>query len=544
MKCPRCESTQLRKNGRSSGKQRYLCKECGKQFLEPLSTSQLSTSKTEGVQVASNGKCEPALAQEAALPMLSIAESSAGDFESRETRKVTEQDSTTWDIPATTFSPPSPPAPTVLKNSPAISTNLRQRNETSTRSANGIAILLLDAENLKLDINAEKFLTGLCNYPLQVKIAFANWRNHTMGKQDAELYERGYQLIHVPGGQNSADAQMITMGVSISRHYPDVKEVFVCSSDWLLTNLCNELQTQGITVYRVRRQDNSLSVENRDTGESRQYSLAIGTEIPSFEKFVEKIEELINAEHESITERLARLSTVTALFQERRNIALNGHRYHGSLAVAQNQDSLPPVGKPKSTPSTFENVDVESKTSVTLISSPSLKNINSKEEFEQALVEIITSMKANYPLDKVSVTKLSAALQLICGEPANSVVKKLKLGSNFTKFLQSCTTFTIENTGTNAEVTLSKYSSHEIKSPKDLEHSLINILASLMAKSSQKHISLEILGTEFNKQYRKPVSAIIKGLNLDDSFLEFVQSCSTFTVEKKGSAYQVSLTQS
>lgn len=537
MKCPRCESTQLRKNGRSSGKQRYLCKACGKQFLEPLSTPQLSTSETKAVQIASNGKCEPALAQEAALPMLSLAEASVGDFESRETREVGEQDSTS-DIPTTTVSPPATP------ESPAIPTNLQQRHEICEQSAQGIAILLLDAENLKLDINAEKFLAGLCNYPLQVKIAFANWRNHTIGKQDVELYERGYQLIHVPGGQNSADAQMIAMGVSISRHYSDAKEVFVCSSDWLLTNLCNELQSQGITVYRVRRQDNSLSFENRNTGESRQYSIAVGTEIPSFDNFVEKIEELINAEHESITERLARLSTVTALFQERRNLTLNGHRSNDSLAVAQNQDSLPPVSDLKSTASTFAKADVKSNNFVTIISSPSIKSINSKEEFERSLVEILASMKANSPLDKVSVTKLSAALQLICGEPANSVVKKLKLGSNFTKFLQSCTTFKIENTGTNAEVKLSKCSFPEIKSPNDLEQWLVNILTTLTAKSPQKHIYLEILGTEFNKQYRKPVSTIIKDLNLDDSFLEFVQSCSTFKVEKKGAAYQVSLAQS
>ena len=335
---------------------------------------------------------------------------------------------------------------------------------------------------------------------------------------------------------------MITMGVAISRYYPDAKEVFVCSSDWLLTYLCNELQSQGITIYRVRRQDNSLSIENRNTGDIRQYSLAISTEIPSFEKFVDKFEELINAEHKSINERLDRLSNVAALFQERRNLSLNGHRSNGSTITSQNQDSLTPVEEIESTPPTLNKADFVSNKSVETSSITSTKSLNSKEELERVLVEIITSINASSPLEKVSVTKLSAALQKICGEPANSVVKKLKLGSNFTKFLQSCTTFKIENTGTNAEVTLSKSSFPGIKSPKDLEQWLINILTTLTIKSSQKHIPLEILGTEFNKQYRKPVSTIIKGLNLDDNFLEFVQSCSAFKVEKKGAAYQVSRT--
>ena len=41
----------------------------------------------------------------------------------------------------------------------------------------GIAGLLLDAENLQISTHTEKFLANVCNCPLQVKIAFANWNN-------------------------------------------------------------------------------------------------------------------------------------------------------------------------------------------------------------------------------------------------------------------------------------------------------------------------------------------------------------------------------
>jgi hypothetical protein len=498
MKCPRCKSTQLRKNGHSSGKQRYLCKACGKQFLEPLSSPQLPSSESDAVQVASNENSEPALAQ-AVLPIVNVPEALEHKLD---------------------------------------------RAEASTQSAQGIAILLLDAENLRLDINAEKFLTGLCNYPLQVKIAFANWRNFAVGKLDTELYERGYQLIHVPLGQNSADAQMIAMGASISRHYPDAKEVFVCSSDWLLTNLCNELQSQGMTVYRVRRQDNILSVENRNTGESRQYSLTIETEIPSFEEFIEKIEELIHSEHKSITERIGQLSTVAALFKERRNLTFNSNRNNGVLLQAQNQDLIAPVVEQKSTLPLPEKADVQSNTSVTTISNPSIRTINSKEELELALVEIIESMKVNDPLGEISVSKLSAALQKAYNETGNSIIKKLKLSTNFTKFLQSCPTFKVEKIGKIYEVVFAKDSSTKLNSPKELEQLLVKVMKVLQSKSPQKPILLESLGIEFHKQYRKPVSAIIKRFNRNDSFVEFVQSCSAFKVEKKGTGYQVSLAQS
>ncbi|MBD2468041.1 TetR/AcrR family transcriptional regulator [Nostoc sp. FACHB-145] len=38
MICPHCHSSRLSKNGHRYGKQRYLCKDCGKQFLERLNS--------------------------------------------------------------------------------------------------------------------------------------------------------------------------------------------------------------------------------------------------------------------------------------------------------------------------------------------------------------------------------------------------------------------------------------------------------------------------------------------------------------------------
>ncbi|MFW9264863.1 NYN domain-containing protein [Nostoc sp. CALU 546] len=136
----------------------------------------------------------------------------------------------------------------------------QQKDEIKQKLQTGISLLLLDAENLKLDINSELFLASICEYPLQVKIAFANWRNPSIGKQDIELYNRGYQLIHVPEGKNSADAKMIAFGACILRSYPTVKEILVCSSDGILIHLCNELQNQGLIVYWVRRQGQTLHI--------------------------------------------------------------------------------------------------------------------------------------------------------------------------------------------------------------------------------------------------------------------------------------------
>ncbi|WP_420800309.1 transposase-like zinc-binding domain-containing protein [Myxacorys almedinensis] len=38
MKCPHCQSEQINKNGHRRGKQCYLCKSCGRQFIEFYTT--------------------------------------------------------------------------------------------------------------------------------------------------------------------------------------------------------------------------------------------------------------------------------------------------------------------------------------------------------------------------------------------------------------------------------------------------------------------------------------------------------------------------
>lgn len=308
---------------------------------------------------------------------------------------------------------------------------VQQSAQPQAKSRRRISILLLDAENLKLDINTETFLASLCKYPLQVKIAFANWRNPSIGRHDAELYERGYQLVHVPEGKDSADAKMIALGSSILRQYSTVKEVFVCSCDGIFTHLCNQLQNQGLTVYWVRRQNHNLKVENRNTGEVSHYSLAMETEIPSFEEFVQKLEELIKAERESLTERLSKLVTVANLFQERCNLTLNGNRSSDSPVISQEQLEAESIQSPP------EKKDVQSKGSATTTSTPSAKSINSMEVLEKLLIEIIRKMTIESRQETVSVTKLKTQFQAQCKETADAIVKKLQSGSSLIKFLRS-----------------------------------------------------------------------------------------------------------
>ncbi len=377
MKCPHCESTQIRKNGHQKGKQRYLCKNCRKQFVDHTSIQILANLELEDHQ----------------------------------------------EIPST----PTPEIQVITKL-PVATSEIQ-----NWLSAQGICLLLLDVENLKLDVKTEQFLATLCVYPLQVKIAFANWRNSAIGQQDVDFHKRGYQLIHVPGGKDSADAKMIVRGMAICCEYPQIKEVFICSSDTLLMHLCNELQIQGLTVYHVRRHGTVLIVENRNTGETQHYSILIGSEIPELDDLAEQLKNLVTLEQNSLNDRLCNLNNLSILFQERLNLAVNANRPNISSINEEKPD-----GNLSTSELELTNPSPVSETTM-LIPGVEAKPINSVEDLERVIMQMIKAMTSNTDVDYVAVDKIKNLFQSLYNEPADTIIKKFKPNSSLIKFLRSQT---------------------------------------------------------------------------------------------------------
>ncbi|HIK03125.1 MAG TPA: NYN domain-containing protein [Trichormus sp. M33_DOE_039] len=423
MKCPHCASTSYRKNGHRKSKQNYLCKNCGKQFLESALPHTL-----KGELIAnSNGHPQKSVAPDTELIAEHISLKDKSQEKPHAAFSVIFFEEIIQNILANGYLE----SPVVWQ---FINRIQQQIENKSTLEASGMALLLLDVENLKINIEIEKFLASICKYPLKVKIGFANWKNPSIGKQDVDLYERGYQLLHVPDGKDGADAKMMTVGASLLSYYPNVKEIFVCSGDGILTHLCNELQNQGLTVYWVRRQAQTLHVENRNTGKYIFYSLSLAMEIPSLEEVVQRIENLIKSEQESIEAKLNNLVAIAHLFQERCHLEL-----HTEQSEKVEKKLLTDTQTQKNTP----NIN------------SARKEINSLVDLEKLLLEIID----NYikpPQTKLSVSKLGTELQRRCGQSPNSIVKKLKLGSSFIKFLQSSPVFTLKANGKEYEVTKSQ----------------------------------------------------------------------------------------
>ena len=154
-----------------------------------------------------------------------------------------------------------------------------------------LSMILLDAENLSLDYPLEAIVQKNSRYPIQVKYAFANWRN--LGKQDSAFHQRGYHLIHVPPDKNNADLKMTSFGLSLALSDARIREVFVCSSDRDLHHLSNSLLSNGLQCYRVFRRDNDLIVHDVNTARERKYSPITSESILSLEEGIRSIKEIV-----------------------------------------------------------------------------------------------------------------------------------------------------------------------------------------------------------------------------------------------------------
>jgi O6-methylguanine-DNA--protein-cysteine methyltransferase len=336
------------------------------------------------------------------------------------------------------------------------------QNGYSSSAGEPVAILLLDAENLQLDAKTEKFLAGICAYPIQIKIAFANWRS--MGKQDDEFHRRHYELIHVPPGKDSADVKMATVGSSIFVHYPTAKEVLVCSSDTVLLHLCTTLQTHGLTVYLVRKQRETITVLNSKTGKTQTHSLVPVPEIPSIEELIIQLKNLIKAEQTRSQNSWFKLSEISQIFQEKYQLNLSqvvsAHwptKRAKDIFTDNPADFVvhQPAGKSDilyvtlfeiPTPHKGNRNDSPQLTEASTEGQPS-PAINSKAELEKALAKLVGSLTAKSPERYVSVSKLGSEFNKKYGKTLKDVLADLQLNSKVTTFLQSSKAFNLKQVG-------------------------------------------------------------------------------------------------
>lgn len=329
-----------------------------------------------------------------------------------------------------------------------------------------IAVLLLDAENLQINIETEKFLTTVCNCPIQIKIAFANWCR--MGKLDIELHERGYDLIHVPAGKDNADGKMIALGSSIHEKYPKVKEVLVCSSDKVMTNLCNHLQQHGLVVYQVSKHGEDITVLNSSTGQLVKQVANSVLDIPTIAQFIQQIKELIKAEQKRTNNTWIKLNTISQNYKNKYHLTISqiaAKHFPGKKAreifinhpqefvlhqIAQNAAVYITLFDIKSEQVENHQYLAEINHDKLL----ALPNIATKVDLEQALKQIINELTNHIPGSYINIGPLSIQFQQQYGKPITKQIKSLQLSGNFLKFLQSCKSFQIRKSTKGWEIAI------------------------------------------------------------------------------------------
>lgn len=342
--------------------------------------------------------------------------------------------------------------------------NINITTNPLTSQQAGMAVLLLDAENLQINIDTEKFLNTICTCPIQVKIAFANWSNR--GKLDVELHERGYDLIHVPVGRDNADGKMITVGSSIHERYPNTKEVLVCSSDKVMTNLCNHLQQHGLTVYQVSQQGENLRLFNSFTGKTATYSLKALSELPSIEQLIQLLKALIKIEQQSTGNQWVQLSKVSQLLNTKYQITISqvvsthlpGKKardifidYPAEFVVHQapdNSELYVTLFEINQSQQINGKVEHQQNNSISGV----LSSINSKADLEQSLQDIVNELTMKSHKSYINIGILNNKFQQQYGKSITEQIKTLQINGKFLKFLQSCSSLELKQTEKGWEV--------------------------------------------------------------------------------------------
>jgi hypothetical protein len=406
-----------------------------------------------------------------------------------------------------------------------------------------ISMILVDAENLKINQNTDRFLEDRAAYPLEVKIAFANWSNPSLGDWDRQLYSRGYQLIHVPKGKDGADAKAIAMGSSLSIRDRQLKEVFIGSNDRLLDHLCNELLNQGAIVYQVGIKGDRITLKHLNHGETKTYSLK------DYEPIEDKLEsiDLVQQKLESQNSKIEKIEKTLSSLE--RSVA-NIQKY-----IAK-QGSLGGDRPTTETVSSNNSQKVQQEKEATVTQAGQFKT---EADLATALVTIIRDRQKLSPNSPMNLIELGTEFRAIYSQSVGNLVKESKLAKNLSKFCEKRAEFRLDKSvnpyriylqsqnksqqkqSADSHVNSNSTPSTHISSQSDLEQALQTLIISLRQKQSEKTVDLSIIGTEFYKRYNKSLSSVLEKLGMGKKVINFFKTSTKFKVHKTKNNYKISL---
>lgn len=296
-----------------------------------------------------------------------------------------------------------------------------------------MAVLLLDADNVPLNADLETWLASHCPYPIQLKLAFGNWRK--LGRRDLDFHRRDYQLVHVPPGKNGADFKMTTLGSLLPRYAGHIKAAIICSSDSDFDTLRQVLTAQGLRVYQLRRSPTTLILS--DSHSPDWITIAVPTDGP--------MPDLISGirflqAHLAIAAQPVELTALCWAFEARFKVALRTFVQHHRSGVnpklflqSRSEFSVALAASSLQVEVSLAAAKVKTSDSSSFFSGPAAALV-----LENALVGLLEKLCAQHQLTAVPLDRLSAAFYEQFGQPLKRTLAQNSLGSSLPKFFQSC----------------------------------------------------------------------------------------------------------
>jgi NYN domain len=398
---------------------------------------------------------------------------------------------------------------------------------------NYTSMILLDAENLSLEQKLEKILEETAQYPIQLKYAFANWRG--LGKQDLDLHQRGYHLIHVPPDKNNADFKMTSLGLSIALRDSQIKEVFVCSSDRDLHHLSHSLLSHGVKCYRVSRQGNDLIVRDVKSSLDRIYSLSTPEPMLSLEEGIQSLKAIVQQECQQNQYSWLKLSQLSTCFQQKHQITLDrfvAHHRNGQKAIDLFLAYKKDFG--------IHQVDQRSEVYISIFQEdsseidPKLDSKISQQDIENFILE---NIKNNNRDNSVLLSYLAAQFYRHYSISLKQATAELGFGNHLPKALAQFESLEIQKNGNSYLVSYRKQGgefSDSIETKEQFLRTVDRLTLELLQQSQQTSIDISKVSIAFHRKYKIPITQIMTQFGFGKKLTNLFKDLHRFTVTQIG----------
>ena len=373
----------------------------------------------------------------------------------------------------------------------------RQRNGADGKSPNSgwAGLLLVDAENMTPPKALEAFLQDLGQYPIRHRLAFGNWRN--LGGRDREFHQRGYHMVHVPAGKNSADIKMSLDASLISLWNPSVREVFICSTDTDLLHLGHTLLNLGIVPYRVSRQHDRFDVLNIANQTTQIFYLPQASQEAEGDVLTKDapLPETANAPKNQDGENPAPV-TVPTVAQMQRWL---------KILILQEQQANP------GQPITIGRLGELFRQRNQIAANQALKANSDYKTLKQFL--------AAHDVFELSPLPDGQHMEVRLKAPASEP--------------------TIVDQG--SQLSTPGAAPKKIADAHTLEQALVKLLWSLSSGQSGSQVSLSAMGTHFAQVHKEPLSKVLKRIGEPKGLPKFFAKCRSLRLQKQGNDWRVAL---